>query len=567
MLDWEENIFLGLKSLYQRFKVRPAQRRREALQALLKDRRQSLLLLAQMLAGKPCRIFETDKSLLRDGDRLFLPRAFASASSPQSNESFYVLKTILGSLAMRDAWQGSAEELAQQALQWREEFPKLWQMVETLETTFPNGLWQTLGPSKAEVATNEQDQTSLALTIEPTVLNSESVTEIEGKGQAEVDVSLAPDEDGAGSEMPIHTFEKAETLEEANGLSRKTDLDDELEDHAEALEELDMNQVWHSAERPRSIYRSDLILDGLSLQVADEAPGKGQPYPEWDYQRRAYRQDWCYIQETKLSKPNPAWAAELLTKHRSLIDRLRREFAAIISEWQKLHRQPVGSEFDLDALIRAEVQRRMGQVSSENLYIDKKRDLHDVATVVLLDQSYSTDAWLENRRVSDTITSTIFCAGEVFHDFLNHFAVAAFSSNTRRSCHFSILKEFTEPWPQARSRLSSLEPCGYTRIGPVLRHAQELLMTHSARRKLIILITDGRPCDYDRYEGDYGIHDVKKAIDTGLQHGITTHAFAIEKQASEVFPRMFTKQHFDIINRPEALARSLCRLFAKMLTN
>lgn len=92
-------------------------------------------------------------------------------------------------------------------------------------------------------------------------------------------------------------------------------------------------------------------------------------------------------------------------------------------------------------------------------------------------------------------------------------------------------------------------------------------MTHSARRKLIILITDGRPCDYDRYEGDYGIHDVKKAIDTGLQHGITTHAFAIEKQASEVFPRMFTKQHFDIINRPEALARSLCRLFAKMLTN
>ena len=90
-------------------------------------------------------------------------------------------------------------------------------------------------------------------------------------------------------------------------------------------------------------------------------------------------------------------------------------------------------------------------------------------------------------------------------------------------------------------------------------------MTQRARRKLIILITDGRPCDYDRYEGEYGIQDVKKAIDTGARHGITTHAFAIEKQACESFPRMFTPRHFDILPRPEALTRKLCSLMARTL--
>ena len=72
-------------------------------------------------------------------------------------------------------------------------------------------------------------------------------------------------------------------------------------------------------------------------------------------------------------------------------------------------------------------------------------------------------------------------------------------------------------------------------------------------------------CDYDRYEGEYGIHDVKKAIETGTLHGITTHAFAIEKQAAEYFPRLFTRGKFDIIPRPEALTRKLCTLFASTL--
>jgi nitric oxide reductase NorD protein len=44
-------------------------------------------------------------------------------------------------------------------------------------------------------------------------------------------------------------------------------------------------------------------------------------------------------------------------------------------------------------------------------------------------------------------------------------------------------------------------------MGPVLRHATRLLERQPGREKPILLITDGRPCDYDTYEGRYGIQD------------------------------------------------------------
>ena len=97
-----------------------------------------------------------------------------------------------------------------------------------------------------------------------------------------------------------------------------------------------------------------------------------------------------------------------------------------------------------------------------------------------------------------------------------------------------------------------------------MRHAQELLSRESGERKIVFLLTDGRPCDYDRYEGEYGIRDVRKAIETGARHGIATHAFAIEKRAREQFPRMFKRQNYDVVPVPRALVASLCGAFARL---
>jgi nitric oxide reductase NorD protein len=571
MFEWEESTFLGFKSLYQRFVTKPRQREREARRVNLSDHRSAFVLLARMLSGQDLGVFETENPILYTRDRICLPPHFDEAATPGANLELYELKTILAALAHRDQWQGNCGGLEAYAAELAHEFPRLPDKISAVEHhLLPDPdeeitLWQILGASGGGVGADREVTTPVP--VEPAGSQEDVTTEIEGKGQMHVEVLPDTGDDGHGADMPIHTFEKTECLEETSGLSRKKDSDDELEDHEEALREVEMKEVIRSPERPRSIYRSDIILDGFSLEIDDEGPAKGIPYPEWDYRRREYRNDWCCLQQTRNRKQDPEWCAAIERKHASLITSLKRQFAAITSDFLKLKRQPTGDDFDLDAIVDAQVLLRAGHAPGEAIYLNRKKDIHDVSAILLQDLSFSTDAWIDDARVLDSIMETVYCLGEVIENGIESFAVAGFSSNTRRSCRFEIIKDFDEPWARAKPRFGSLQSEGYTRIGPALRHAQELLLNQQSSRKVIILVTDGRPCDYDRYEGTYGIRDVRKAIETGKIHGLQTHAFAIEKQATETFPMMFSRDHFDVVQSPVHLTRRMSKLFARLVAS
>ena len=556
MFEWEENVFLGLKALYKRLVESPRERAASAVRVHLAPRRQQLFLLANMIAEKPVAVFETPNAVLCDHERVFLPPEFSLASTPEANECLFQLKTILGALAIKTRVADPKALL--------DEIPALVGRIAELQPFLgETNFWQLIGCADFSRANEPTHSKTLADILEAAT-QPENVTEIEGKGQTNVQVQLGDDDQPVEAEMPIHTFEKAETLEEYSGLDRKTDDEDELEDHAEALNKLDMKHVVRTRERPRSIYRSDIVMDGLSLDLGSDSPAGGIPYPEWDFKKQQHKPAWCHIQPRTQIEADAAWAQSTATKHRAVILDLRKKLAALATQTQRAKRQPHGPELDIDAVIAAQVAQRSGHAPDERLYIQRQRRLHDVAALVLMDQSFSTDSWVDDARVLDTIRETLFCVGEVMDEFIETFAVAGFSSNTRRQCEFHLIKDFRDPWRIARARLGKIEADGYTRIGPALRHAQELLTRQSAEKKVIFLLTDGRPCDYDRYEGEYGIRDVRKAIETGTRHGIMTHAFAIEQRAREHFPRMFARQHYDIVPNPKALAASMCGAFARL---
>ncbi|MCB1206786.1 MAG: hypothetical protein KDN18_21195 [Verrucomicrobiae bacterium] len=563
ILEWEENLFLGIKALYRRLVVRPKERRRESVRARLEPLRQELFLLARMVAGRPVALVETPRAVLCDGTHLFLPDEFSAGSDSAANEELYRLKTILGALALRSRCD---EPLPVRVAEWSREYPGLSGRIETASARLGEGLdfWSLLG----EPLTDAADQADAPVPAAPAEAGDDAdrddITEIEGRGQIGVKAIEESDDQPVEAEMPTHTFEKAETLEEYGGLDRKTDEDDELREHEEALRSIDMNRVLRSRERPRSIYRADIVIDGLSLEVADEGVAAGVPYPEWDYKRRRHRENWCFVRETRASVSDPAWAAETGTRHRAVILDLRKKLAALATTTQRAKRQPHGPELDIDAVVRARCDLAAGRSPDEKLYVERRRRLHDVSAIILMDLSFSTDSWIDDTRVLDTIRETLYCTGEALDGFIEGFAVAGFSSNTRRQCEFHLIKDFRESWPAAKGRLGALDSRGYTRIGPAVRHAHELLAREAGERKIVFLLTDGRPCDYDRYEGEYGIRDIRKAIETGARHGILTHAFAIEKRAREQFPRMFKRHHYDVVPSPRALAASLCGAFARL---
>ena len=233
------------------------------------------------------------------------------------------------------------------------------------------------------------------------------------------------------------------------------------------------------------------------------------------------------------------YAAAVLRKHAKHVRDLRTAFDRLRAVRVLKNRQPDGGEVDIDALIDRYATVRSGHQPDDKLYLVRRRQRRDLATLLLLDLSSSTDSWIKGHRVLDVARESLLVLGEVLSSYRDQVGIGGFYSYTRRDCRFVILKDFAEPWPQCKATLASVEPTGYTRIGPAIRHGIHLLQQQKATQKLLLLISDGKPTDYDRYEGRYGIADVRQAIREAGQVRIHTYALAVDVQAKLYLPEMF----------------------------
>ena len=70
----------------------------------------------------------------------------------------------------------------------------------------------------------------------------------------------------------------------------------------------------------------------------------------------------------------------------------------------------------------------------------------DLATLILIDSSLSTDSWVENHRVLDLAREAIIVLGDVLQGFADQVALAGFYSNTREDCRYITYKDFAQSW-------------------------------------------------------------------------------------------------------------------------
>jgi nitric oxide reductase NorD protein len=555
VLDWEEGVFKGGTALFDALWTRRRCKPYAAAEVTLASMRMEAFYFAHLIAGRNVALFECEDPVLRVGDRICLPRAFSGHADPEQNREFYRVKCGLAALSLNGP---DFQE------RMRVEFPGLHAMwerqVAALPPDFPwAGHFGAIGAASvgeaepvAFDADGKEDADAGNNGLE------KDATEIEGEGRTQVSV-LAPD-DLEAPDIPQHTFEQVETLEEFQGLDRQLDGADDIEDHQEALKELEMRHVLRSKDRAASIYKADILMSPFELESRGGAVG-GIPYPEWDFRKKAYKPDWCHVQVRDLSEQDLAWSAAALSRHGNRIRELKRRLAAFSSDTLRARAQPLGEEFDLQAVLEARIRMRAGGTPSENIYTHRRRDLADAATLILVDLSDSTDAWIQGEHVLETMRGALFCLGETLQEFTRAFGMAGFASDTRHDCRYVRIKDLDAPWAAAIPRLGALRAQGYTRMGPILRHATRLLEDRPERKKAILLVTDGRPCDYDTYEGRYGIQDVKKAFGEAREKGVITHAFAIDRRAREYFPAMFAPRQFSVIGRPKDLADAVFRFF------
>jgi nitric oxide reductase NorD protein len=367
----------------------------------------------------------------------------------------------------------------------------------------------------------------------------------------------------------VHSFEKLHTLEEHKGGSKRIDGSDELDAHADALEELDLRELIRSDEETRSLLRSDAMLESGAGDLGEAPDQTGIPYDEWHEAERSFRSAWCRVKVGRAEEPRDRGRAEreaaaLARRLRPRIEEVRTELLRVVQARRPKPRQLDGPDIDYDAVVDRHAALAARSTPPDRLYVARRRHAPELAVLVLVDLSLSTDGWIAGERVLDVEREAAFVLGEALEGLVPELGVAGFSSHTRRDCRFTVIKSLGEPWARARGRVFGLEPAGYTRIGPAVRHATRVLERCEAKRRLVLLVTDGKPNDYDRYEGRYGVADVRHAVLEAASHGVHVHALAIDREAKWTLAQMFLDRRYTLLRTPAALAPAMGQVIAAM---
>lgn len=545
----------------------------------LKDIKPRLTILARAITGKPIEIFAAEREGGYKNNSFFLPVYFNELNSKESNLNFYFFRILFLSIQFDLNINLIADEY----------FPneKKQQILDILFSKYPNikSIFNELNThfKSKETPKNTADFSWIygKLMLNNNLENTETILEnfsdsvkksnqdnitttLNTKAVEEI-TTLEIDKKQQEDYVLLHSFEKVETAEEFNGNWRDFDGTDDLEKHENAIEDLNMKFTVRIDSTTHSIYQAD-FTENTSISDSAETDSKGLylVYDEWDFEKRIYKENFCKVYPKTQLKTNSYYYTKTIAKNSLVITNLRKILTNLNNKLQQQKRQSQGEEFDIDAITDLYIDVHSKKTPSDKVYLSNRKKEKDLSILLLLDISLSSDGYAAGNRIIDVEKEVSILFGEILNEFNIDFSIDSFYSKTRNFSTYLTIKDFDENWNTAKHKVGAIEPSGYTRIGAALRHAGARLDNRKTKNKWIILISDGKPNDYDKYEGKYGINDVKQALRELNQREINSYALAIEAQAKYYLPQMFGQNHYQILTTPTELLQSMIKLYEKI---
>ena len=308
-----------------------------------------------------------------------------------------------------------------------------------------------------------------------------------------------------------------------------------------------------------------LLADG-DQPAAEENETNGQIgqicYDEWDYRRKGFRRNWCVVSETPLPHLQTNFIANTLQRYQNQIRKIRRQFELLQSSERFLRRQREGNDIDIDALIESLADRKAGQNASERVFIRLARDERDIAVYFLVDMSHSTEGW-----VGKVIKETLVLLCESLQVLGDRYGIYGFSGMKRLRCQLYPVKRIQEPYNETvRQRIGSIAPKEYTRMAPAIRHMTHLFQDVEAKIRLLILLTDGKPEDYDDYKGEYAIEDTRHALLEARTAGIHPFCVTVDRRGQEYMGHMCGENQYICIDSIERLPDRMPQIYRSLTT-
>lgn len=198
--------------------------------------------------------------------------------------------------------------------------------------------------------------------------------------------------------------------------------------------------------------------------------------------------------------------------------------------WCRLRERGIAPDFD-SAFVDATLQKYRGQIKSL-------------------------------RRSFESLREALLLLAEALQTLNDRYAIYGFSGNTRLRCELYRIKTFEQAYDaEVRGRIAAIQPQHFTRMGVTIRHLSRLLGRIDARSKLLITLSDGRPYDYDHYEGDYAIEDTRMALYEARHLGIHPFCITIDEQARDYLTHMYCESSYTLINDVNRLPYRISEIY------
>jgi nitric oxide reductase NorD protein len=232
-----------------------------------------------------------------------------------------------------------------------------------------------------------------------------------------------------------------------------------------------------------------------------------------------------------------------------------------------LNRQPDGSELDISAWVSTCADIRAGATVDGRLYVERRPSRRELAVALLADVSASTDGWVSgNRRIVDVEKEALLVVCEALDALGDRYGIFAFSGEGAEDVSVLTLKSFDE----GRSvvvdrRIAALDSDRYTRMGASIRHVTAALGRELASRRLLLILSDGKPNDVDVYEGRYGVEDTHQAVAEARRQGVTVFCLTVDREAPRYASRIFGGAGFAVLHKTDQLPAVLIDVLRQLV--
>jgi hypothetical protein len=338
----------------------------------------------------------------------------------------------------------------------------------------------------------------------------------------------------------------------------------------EMVHALDNEFAGDDAEEVWELPTEYLFDDGTSINELLGRPPISAPfhYAEWDYQIQLERPNWATVLERHPPAGDLAVIDAIIEANKPVISRLKYLIESMVPQgMQRIRRVEDGDDLDINAAVGAMIELRMGHQPDPRIMMRHKRTVRDLAVLVLLDMSESSNDKVRGHDYSvlDLTRSATVLLADALDRIGDPFAIHGFCSDGRHDIHYHRFKDFDQPYGDlARARLAGMTGQLSTRMGAALRHAGHYLATQPKSRRVIFVVTDGEPADNDVRDPQYLRHDTRRAVEELGRAGITVYALSLDPHADQYVARVFGANNFTVIDQLERLPEKLPLLYMNL---